>query len=60
MIVVSDASPLIGPCNIGRVDLLPALFGTVVVPGAVAAEVVHLWPDPFPPDWIEVRTVPPS
>lgn len=36
---VVDSSPLISLGKIGRLDLLPALAGEVVVPGAVAAEV---------------------
>ena len=37
--VISDSSPLIGLERIGRLDLLAALFGTVVVPPAVAREI---------------------
>jgi predicted nucleic acid-binding protein len=62
MIVVADTSPFVALANIGRADLLPALFGRVIVPpevldelgspkrpGAVRALVAT------PPDWLEVR-----
>ena len=39
MIVVSDASPLIGLAAIGKVDLLQRLYERVLVPGAVRGEV---------------------
>lgn len=40
MIVVADAGPIIHLSLIGRVDLLPALYGRVLVPGLVFQEVV--------------------
>ncbi len=39
MIVVSDSSPLINLSAIGRLELLPALFGTVLVPPIVWDEI---------------------
>ena len=39
MIVVSDASPIIALAAIGRLDLLPDLYGEVVVPIAVHEEI---------------------
>ena len=54
MIVVSDASPLVSLANVGRTDLLPALFGRVLVPSAVRDEIVRKWPGPFPPPWLDV------
>jgi uncharacterized protein len=36
---VSNASPLIAPAAIDRLELLPALFGSVEIPPAVAAEI---------------------
>ena len=39
MIVVGDSSPLIGLSAIGRLDLLRALYGSVLIPPAVAAEI---------------------
>lgn len=41
MIVVSDASPLIALSAVGRLDLLRELFGSVLIPAAVYAEVVQ-------------------
>jgi hypothetical protein len=38
MIVVADTSPFIGLLKIGHIEVLPALFGSVVVPAEVAAE----------------------
>jgi len=38
MIVVADSSPLIALISIGHVDVLPKLFGQVVVPPEVSAE----------------------
>ena len=39
MIVVSDSSVLIALSRIGRLDILPQLFGQVMIPAAVAAEI---------------------
>ena len=54
MIVVSDASPLATLANLGRADLLPALYGRVVVPPVVRDELRIKWPGTFPPPWLEV------
>lgn len=35
---MADASPLIGLARIGRLELLRAMYGSVVIPAAVAAE----------------------
>lgn len=40
MIVVSDASPLVALSAVGKLDLLPALYGEVIVPAAVYREAV--------------------
>lgn len=39
MIVVADSSPIVVLANTGYIDLLPTLFGRVVIPPEVAAEV---------------------
>ena len=62
MIVVVDTSPFVALANIGRLDLLPKLFGRVLIPpqvldelqsskrpGTVRAFVAT------PPEWLEVR-----
>jgi predicted nucleic acid-binding protein len=38
MLVVADSSPLIVLVNIGHVDVLPKLFGEIIIPPAVAGE----------------------
>ena len=40
MIVVSDTSPIINLAIIGRLELLPKLFGEVILPKAVYEEIV--------------------
>lgn len=62
VIVVSDTSPFVVLVKIGRVELLPALFGTVVVPPDVMAELAgSKRPEAVrafatsPPAWLEVR-----
>jgi predicted nucleic acid-binding protein len=35
MIVVADTSPFVALANIGRLDLLPRLFGRVLIPPQV-------------------------
>jgi predicted nucleic acid-binding protein len=62
VIVVSDTSPLFYLLLIGEIDLLPALFGTVLIPEAVTRELRHAgvptpvkqWVVKFPP-WLQVR-----
>ena len=39
MLVIADSSPLIALVNIGHVEVLPKLFGQVVIPPAVASEI---------------------
>jgi predicted nucleic acid-binding protein len=63
VIVVSDTSPLNYLVLIEQVHVLPALFGRVIVPPAVMAElqhagapaVVHAWAA-SPPLWLEIRS----
>lgn len=62
MIVLSDTSPLNYLILIGKVDILPTLFGEIVVPGAVIEELAHpgssdsvrLWVNSLP-DWLIVK-----
>lgn len=61
MIVLTDTSPLNYLILIGAEDVLPKLFGRVIVPAAVAGELRHpgapakvrAWID-SPPPWMEV------
>jgi predicted nucleic acid-binding protein len=60
--VVSDTSPINYLCLIGEVDVLPQIFGTVLIPPAVVEELrdsrapslVSAWAARLP-DWAEVR-----
>jgi len=54
IVVVADASPLIALERIGHLELLKALFGEVLVPPAVAAEVA---PRLVLPPWICERAL---
>jgi predicted nucleic acid-binding protein len=63
-VVVADTSPLFYLLSIGNIDLLPQLFGTVFVPGAVhkelchpaASTVVRDWAN-HPPGWLKITAV---
>ncbi len=67
MIVVADTTPLNYLLLIAHVDLLPAMFGRVIIPLAVLGELkapkapkhVRQWIE-CPPSWLEVRPVQPS
>ena len=64
MVVVADTSPINYLILIDQIDLLPALYGQVLLPAAVAAELRHpetpervrRWMD-SPPLWLSVETV---
>jgi predicted nucleic acid-binding protein len=66
LIVISDASPLIALAAIGQLNLLPALFDTVVIPRGVLDEVMALGEtapgarEVLSASWVEVKDLPPS
>jgi len=49
LIVVSDTSPILNLARIGRLDLLPSLYGQVLIPPAVSAELATFRGDAFEP-----------
>jgi predicted nucleic acid-binding protein len=62
MIVVSDAGPLHYLILIGQIELLPNLYGQVVVPVTVVNELQHLHTPATvrawigaPPTWLDIR-----
>ena len=63
-ISVADTGPLRYLVAIGEIQLLPALFGKVLVPDAVLNEITHPnaplhllnWAQ-YPPDWVELKIV---
>lgn len=63
MIVVSDTSPIANLIVVGQIDLLPQLFGSVVMPEMVYQELLangenHLVTQTvMVVDWLEVRSV---
>jgi len=66
LLVVADTGPLNYLVLIGAIDSLPALFGKVLIPEAVCAELRHPVAPPAvrawatqPPVWFEVRPVVP-
>lgn len=67
MIVISDTSPILYLLLINQLDLLPHLYSTLIIPDVVQAEmqatgapvVLQEW-IANPPQWLEIRTVPPG
>jgi predicted nucleic acid-binding protein len=63
MLVVADSSPLIALCRVGRLELLHALFGQLVLPEAVWQEVTASHPEKTgassiaAASWVEHRCV---
>ncbi len=63
MIIVSDTTPLHYLILINKADLLPTLFGRILIPEAVFAEItrerapiaVREWMK-TPPEWLEIRS----
>jgi predicted nucleic acid-binding protein len=62
MIVIADTSPLNYLLLLGQIELLPALYGSLLIPPAVRREMlaplapfsVRQWAEDLP-DWLEVR-----
>jgi predicted nucleic acid-binding protein len=62
VIVLSDTSPLNYLVLIGHIDILPTLFGRIIIPTAVHHELLHpgtpeavrRWIE-TPPSWLEIR-----
>lgn len=67
MIVVSDTTPLRYLIEIEAVEVLPSLFGQIVIPVAVSEELQHpksprqikTWIQ-SPPTWLEIQSADPS
>jgi uncharacterized protein len=63
VIVVSDTSPITNLALIGQLTLLQQLYGNVIIPQAVAEEIVAViprlpnTPDLLQFDWIQIRQV---
>ncbi len=55
MIVVSDTSPITALLAVNQAGLLKQLFGEVIIPNAVEAELLRTHPG-LPP-WLQVRSV---
>lgn len=61
MKVVSDTSPICYLLQIGHIELLPALFGGILIPAAVRSELAHpgagsvlrAWVE-SPPPWLQI------
>ncbi len=63
MLVVADTSPFIGLLKIGHVDIFPRLYGAVVIPPEVAAELANAKRQAevrafiaSPPQWLSIRS----
>ena len=67
MITVSDTTPVHYLILIQKETILPALFGEIIIPDAVAVEMRHAnAPDVIrrwietPPDWAKIKTASPA
>lgn len=64
MIACSNTTPFIALCSIGRLDLLPSVFGSIHVPRSVADECAAGGPIPVPAlstlPWVVVDDDPPA
>lgn len=52
MLVIADTGPVNYLVLIGHVDILPKLFGTVILPSAVRDELADIGSPPLVRDWI--------
>lgn len=52
--IVSDTSPVLNLSRIGQLELLRFLYGRVLIPTAVAAELIRSGVDVFPLTWLSV------
>ncbi len=63
MIIVSDTSPISNLVLVGHIHLLPDIFGTIIIPKPVHAELLANGPShpvtqlAQSADWLEIRTV---
>jgi predicted nucleic acid-binding protein len=55
VVVVSNSSPLIAFADIGQLDLLPSIFGSILIPPSVAAEIAPTIAE-LPP-WLSVTAL---
>ena len=55
MVVVSNSSPLIAFADIDQLSLLPAIFDSLLIPPAVAAEIAPSISDL--PEWLHVQSL---
>jgi predicted nucleic acid-binding protein len=55
MLVVSDTSPITSLLQIGQADILPAIFGRVLIPSAVNDELLRFHPSL--PDYLQVQAI---
>jgi len=55
VVVVSNSSPLIAFAEIGQLNVLPSIFGLILIPPAVAAEIAPSIPDL--PQWLHVESL---
>lgn len=65
MLVIADTGPVNYLLLIGHLDILPTLFGTVILPSAVRDELADIGSPPLvrdwiavPPPWLDVRATP--
>jgi uncharacterized protein len=63
MIIVSDTSPITNLALVGHLDILQHLYGSIVIPQAVAQEIAAITPrltdspDILVSDWFHIREI---